>query len=183
MMCRIINKCNNNLCINQTENKKELIEQVKDRECGVICDTLYALRYDKDFRGFLSELEHRKKKIKGGKTLLICRCDKSDPNICRNAGVNQVPCCDCPLNNWPDLCMAIMGSKGCVIVAISCKCRLTSRKYKEPVKVQSIILEEKSKLSSPFEYLLILISKENLDAFKRIAKKYNNNVKVARCYT
>jgi hypothetical protein len=135
-MCRIINKCNNNLCINQTENKKELIEQVKDRECGVICDTLYALQYDKDFRNFLSELEHRKKKIKGGKTLLICRCDKSDPNICRNAGVNQVPCCDCPLNNWPDLCMAIMGSKGCVIVAISCKCRLTSRKYKEPVKVQ-----------------------------------------------
>jgi hypothetical protein len=79
--------------------------------------------------------------------------------------------------------MAIMGSKGCVIVAISCKCHLTSRKYKEPVKVQSIILEEKSKLSSPFEYLLILISEENLDAFKRIAKKYNNNVKVARCYT
>ena len=83
-MCGTISKCRDNPCsIDQGGSKKVSAGQIKDRECGIICGASYALQYDKDFRNFLSALQ---RKIRGAKTLLVCRCDKSDLNICRSAG-------------------------------------------------------------------------------------------------
>ena len=181
MMCGTINKCRDDPCsTDQGGSRRGSAGQIKDCECGVICGAPHALQYDKDFRDFLNKI-----KIKGVETLLICRCDKSDLDICRSAGDDQVPCCDCPLSNWPDLCMVIKAFKGCVAVAISCKCHLASRKYKEVTNVQSAILDEKGKFSSPFEYLLILVPKKYLNIFKEVAKqsKQCSNIKVMRCYT
>jgi len=186
MMCGSINKCRDDPCsTDQGGSRRGSAGQIKDCECGVVCGASYALQYDKDFRDFISELKHGKKKIRGVKTLLVCRCDKSNLNICRSAGDDQVPCCDCPLSNWPDLCMVIKAFNGCIAVAISCKCDLTSRKHKEFAKVRSTIFDEKGKLSSPFEYLLILVPKGYLNIFKEVAKqsKQCSNIKVMRCYT
>jgi len=180
MICGIINKCRDNPCsTDQGKSKKTSAGQIKDRERGAICDDSHALQYDRDFRDFLNALQRR---IRGVKALLVCRCDKSDRDLCRSAGDGQVPCCDCPLSNWPDLCMVIKASDGCVAVAISCKCHLTSRKHKEFTNIQSIILDEENKLSQPFEYLFILVPKEYLNIFKRVAEQYSN-VKAMRCYT
>jgi len=79
--------------------------------------------------------------------------------------------------------MVIKASDGCVAVAVSCKCHLTSRRrYKEVTNVRSAILDEKGKLSSPFEYLLILVPKEYLKNFKEVTEEYSN-IEVMRCYT
>ena len=180
-MCGIINKCYDNPCsANQGKSKKAFARQIEDRECGAICGP-HALQYDEDFRDFLNALRLRSG-VKGVKALLVCRCDKSNLNICRSAGDGQVPCCDCPLSNWPDLCMVIEASNRCVAVAISCKCNITSeKKYKESAKVRSFILDEKSGLPQPFEYLLILVPREYLRNFKSVAEQ-QSNVRVMRCY-
>jgi len=181
MMCGTISKCRDNPCsIDQGGSRRGSAGQIKDRECGVVCDASHALQYDRDFRDFLNALQRR---IRGVKALLVCRCDKSDRDLCLSAGDGQVPCCDCPLSNWPDLCMVIKASDGCVAVAVSCKCHLTSRRrYKEVTNVRSAILDEKGKLSSPFEYLLILVPKEYLKNFKEVTEEYSN-IEVMRCYT
>jgi hypothetical protein len=54
-------------------------------------------------------------------------------------------------------------------------------KYKKATNVRSAILEEKGKLSSPFEYLLILVPKEYLKNFKEVTEEYSN-IEVMRCY-
>ena len=182
MLCGIINKCRDNPCsTDQGKSKKAFAKQIEDRECGAICNSRYALQHDEDFRNFLNALRlHRG--VKGIKALLVCRCDKSNRDLCRSAGDGQVPCCDCQLSNWPDLCMVIEASNKCVAVAISCKCDITSeKKYKESAKVQSFILDEKGRLPQPFEYLLILVPREYLRNFKSIAEQ-QSNVRVMRCY-
>jgi hypothetical protein len=79
--------------------------------------------------------------------------------------------------------MVIKAFKGCVAVAISCRCDLTSERYKKEVaKVRSAILDEKNELSQPFEYLLILVPKDYLNTFKEVAGQFSN-VEVMRCYT
>jgi len=179
-MCGTINKCRDDPCsTDQGGGRRGFAGQIKDRECGVVCGDSYALQHNEDFRDFLNKI-----KIKRVETLLVCRCDRSNPEYC-SAGDDQVPCCDCPLSNWPDLCMVIKAFKGCVAVAISCKCHLTSKRHKEFVNVLSIISEDLLKwknLSSYFKYLLILVPKEYLKNFKKVAEQHSN-IEVMRCYT
>ena len=147
MMCGTISKCCDNPCsIDQGGSGRGSAGQIKDRECGVVCGASHALQYDRDFRDFLNALQRR---IRGVKALLVCRCDKSNRDLCRSEGEGQMPFFDCPLSNWPDLCMVIKASDGCVAVAVSCKCHLTRKNIKKPLTYDQLFLKKRASFHHP----------------------------------